>query len=334
MFKNWIAKLQAASFAAKSSTVNAQKLPGAVPNLSTDIRRIPNGESKVALALSTLSHFKIDRDAVIAGIDLVHNAGTIGGGTTGTYAANTIFNEIFLGLDTTMPLVDLKKGRNGVTGASSLLFTLQKILAGHANFPNECWELPCIPWLPPREGAPNVQLDLQVGAITDIESAGGDRTTYTGAEAYVQLHSATREAWKALGKQLMPGYLTQIIERNSNSFGATTGWVEFDLPTGVVYDANGFIMHVQDNGTLTDELFDEIKVKRGQDVIYEGHERFLKLFTQKESWQALTGYYWVKFDAPVNAHAIDSMKVELEIPIAGTDIIVTPITFTQIRPKA
>ncbi len=98
-----------------------------------------------------------------------------------------------------------------------------------------------------------------------------------------------------------------------------------------MYDERGIILHVQDNGSLADEKFDEIIVKRGQDEIYRGHERFLKLATQKEAWQTLTGFYWIKFDAPVDTKNVDSMKVEVEIPTAGTDIIFTPITCTQIR---
>ena len=257
----------------------------------------------IAFAEAENKHIKIDNTLPIKRIVLIHNEGNLGGGATGVYIANTIFDNIrvFIHGKETISLigdVDTKK----VPYAIQLIREANKLRNKdpdgddffEIDFPNTIAR------------GHNAYIDFRFNTISNIND--GDRTIYTGATIDVMIETGIAGKRKSLLRNC-----GKIV------LGTKTGRLgDFVNPTEFGYKALNLMGIIEDNGTPSNTAIDKLTLQKGSNIIREGSIPKLQELTRAKFSIALgTGFIWIPINEAVSA---SQLRLIPEIKTAGSNI--------------
>ena len=106
-------------------------------------------------------------------------------------------------------------------------------------------------------------------------------------------------------------------------YGTNTGWQDYEHERA--YNILGYLYAMDDNGTLSDTIFDKLRVisQSGAGELRPFHEDYIPFLQEEDKMeyqQALpTGFVSVEFPAGLPSYKYSSLKSQLNIPTAGTD---------------
>lgn len=257
----------------------------------------------ISFAESENKHVKIDNTLPIKRIIIIHNPGTLGGGATGVYIANTVLDNIRVfthGKESISLIGDVDVDK--IPYAIQLLREANKLRNKVADG-DEFYEID----FPEAVGlGHNAYIDFRFNTIANIND--GDRTTYTGATIDVMI-----EVGKMTGRKKLLRNCGKIVH------GANTGRLsEFINPTEFGYKGLNLMAIIEDDGTPSNTAIAKLILQKGANLLREGSIPKLQELTKAKFGIALgTGFVWMPIKQPI---AASQLKLISEISPAGTNI--------------
>lgn len=239
----------------------------------------------------------------ISKIILIHNTGALSGGSSGSLIANTILRYIKLRVDGKEFIswngeADTDKVPYGIQMLRE--FEKQKTTVG---LPNEYFVINLPDALPDNV---RVDIEVQFNAIGNIND--GDRTAYTGT---LDIKYEVKD--KILGSVVVP-FITWGKFNHSNKTGKFLEYL-----TALPYPLRLLIFITEDNGTLANDTYDNIRMTMPASPIFNGSPAVLRAEHEAKSKVALTTGFFMKFFKDGLRVPSDTFLIEFEASTAGTD---------------
>jgi hypothetical protein len=244
-------------------------------------------------------------DIGISKIIVKHNAGSLSGGSSGSLKANSALESLKLKVDN-QPLIEwagLQRDNDlnlGIACMRELYKQLHKVYPVDEYYPIDLPDL--IP--------PNHKVDLVIKTAVDIDSIqGGDRTDYDNATL-----DLLYEAVDALpGSERVP-----YISWTNWSYAARTGNI-FEFLDPFPYPLRALILATHDGGTLANDTYDTLEVRKPKNPIFSGNIQDLRAQQQEKSQIALgTGFFMMTFPEGLLVPA-NTVQFKFNAGTAGTD---------------
>lgn len=214
-------------------------------------------------------------------IKIRHETGTLSGGSSGTYTANSILKSISLRIGTIdiMKQIDADHWRE-----------LLKLYQGIA-LSAEQWTIPLFsPYnLKTQALSLPIVLELNNEALSGIH--GGDRTAYSGAKYHIFLDTINKiERYSNAG--YLRAFETQFTQKSLGSVASTEQ--RLNLLSQKIY--KGILLYIRDNSAAADALGGKIKVEIGNQTLFETDVTMAKAeVLENYGIASATGYYYIEF---------------------------------------
>lgn len=247
-------------------------------------------------------------DEGVSKIIVIFNAdGTPQGGSTGSYESNTAIENLVLRINGE-EFISWKGGEDRVASPSFATLALREFYKMN----NNGKEMPTNSWiidLPDALSRLNeVILISKMGSLNSILSSGHDRTGYTGGT--IDIYYEAKD--KIEGQDFVPyiNYELWDFDNISGTRHRNFGVLPYPLRT--------IIMITDDDGSLSDALFNKLTLALPGKNIWEGTPNLLKTeFTMRTGQTLDTGYFFKSFKEGLYIPP-DSFRWTFDL-VAGTD---------------
>lgn len=248
---------------------------------------------------------EIEREAeALEGIKIFHETGTLSGGASGTYTANSILKQFSLKVGD-LKIFDEIDGDHWRE--------IMKLMDGIAPVA-EHWHLPFPAPYHLKKGPNPPLLTCQSDAIGNIN--GGDRTTYSGAKYHIFIEPVNVKA-----RVKNEGYAwCWETQKTQYSLGSTADSKhKIDLLPGRIY--KNLLLYIRDNGSADDDAIDgdNVQLKIGNRLFYNSRVNIIKQEIQENHHIApSTGYYLIELSEPLDTREAKDVSLNVRLQSTGS----------------